>query len=77
MFSNFLGDVAEAVLHARKIRSEIGQAQSMDTPELFSYAKELRVSYQLLQKTVELGRLPVVNFAAGGLGKDKLLVNII
>lgn len=61
------GDVAEAVLHARKIRSEIGRAQSMDKAELFSYAKELRVSFQLLQKTVEIGRLPVVNFAAGGL----------
>lgn len=61
------GDVAEAVLHARKIRSEIGRARTMDNSELFNYAKELKVSYQLLQKTVEVGRLPVVNFAAGGL----------
>ena len=41
----------------------------MDTSELFSYAKELRVPYELLKKTAEIGRLPVVNFAAGGLGK--------
>ena len=41
----------------------------MDDSELFTYAKELQVNYQLLKKTAELGRLPVVNFAAGGLGK--------
>jgi pyridoxal 5'-phosphate synthase pdxS subunit len=63
------GDVAEAVRHARHINSEIKRAQTMDTTELYSYAKELQVSFQLLKKTAELGRLPVVNFAAGGLGK--------
>ena len=63
------GDVAEAVRHARQINSEIKRAQSMDATELYAYAKELQVSYQLLKKTAELGRLPVVNFAAGGLGK--------
>ena len=61
------GDVAEAVKHARQIKSEVKRAQTMDTTELYAYAKELRVSYQLLKKTAELGRLPVVNFAAGGL----------
>lgn len=61
------GDVCEAVRHARTIRNEIRRAQSMDTSELFSYAKELRVPYELLKKTAEIGRLPVVNFAAGGL----------
>jgi len=61
------GDVAEAVRHARTIRNQIRHAQSLDTSELFTYAKELRVPYDLLQKAVELGRLPVVNFAAGGL----------
>jgi pyridoxal 5'-phosphate synthase pdxS subunit len=64
------GDVAEAVRHARQINSEIKRAQSMDATELYAYAKELQVSYQLLKKTAELGRLPVVNFAAGGLGKS-------
>lgn len=41
----------------------------MDSTELYGYAKELGVSHELLKKTAELGRLPVVNFAAGGLGK--------
>ena len=68
-----LGYVGGEILHARKIRSEIGRAKSMDSKELYSYAKELIVSFQLLQKTVELGRLPVVNFAAGGLGKCRAL----
>lgn len=40
----------------------------MDTSELYSYAKQLGVSHDLLQETAKLGRLPVVNFAAGGLG---------
>jgi pyridoxal biosynthesis lyase PdxS len=42
----------------------------MDPTELYGYAKDLRVPYELLKKTAELGRLPVVNFAAGGLGKQ-------
>lgn len=63
------GDVAEAVRHARKINCEVKRVQSMDSAELYVYAKELQVSHQLLKKTAELGRLPVVNFAAGGLGK--------
>lgn len=64
-----LGDVAEAVRHARAIRNQIRHAQSLDTAELFTFAKELRVPFDLLQKTAEMGRLPVVNFAAGGLGR--------
>ncbi|XP_052064585.1 pyridoxal 5'-phosphate synthase subunit SNZERR-like [Mytilus californianus] len=61
------GDVSEAVRHARTIRKQIKIAQAMDSTELYTYAKELRVPVDLLQKTSELGRLPVVNFAAGGL----------
>jgi len=61
------GDVAEAVRHARTIRSQIKRTQGMDSAELHTYAKELRVPYELLKKTSEIGRLPVVNFAAGGL----------
>eukprot|EP00794_Sanderia_malayensis_P014415 gene14415-15922_t len=61
------GDVCEAVRHARAIRNEIKRAQNMDSAELYSYAKELRVPYELLRKTATIGRLPVVNFAAGGL----------
>ena len=48
-------------------------AQALDSTELFNYAKELRVPIDLLQKTAELGRLPVVNFAAGGIGKNVLI----
>jgi pyridoxal 5'-phosphate synthase pdxS subunit len=61
------GDVVEAVRHARAINRDIKLAASMDKRELYSYAKQLGVSYELLKQTAELGRLPVVNFAAGGL----------
>lgn len=61
------GDVAEAVRHARTINKQIKIAQALDADELYNYAKELRVPIDLLQKTAELGRLPVVNFAAGGI----------
>ena len=54
--------------HARTIRNQIRHAQSLDSAELYSYAKELQVPFDLLQKAVQMGRLPVVNFAAGGLG---------
>jgi len=61
------GNVVEAVRHARTIRSEIQLAQAMREEELYSYAKKIQAPIDLLKKTVELGRLPVVNFAAGGL----------
>lgn len=72
MFTNFLritGDVAEAVRHARTINKQIKIAAALEADELYNYAKELRVPIDLLQKTAELGRLPVVNFAAGGIGE--------
>ena len=68
--THLLGNVVEAVKHARAINREIKMAQAMDSSELYSYAKQLGVSYPLLKQTAELGRLPVVNFAAGGLGKS-------
>ncbi|XP_064603288.1 pyridoxal 5'-phosphate synthase subunit SNZERR-like [Liolophura sinensis] len=61
------GDVAEAVRHARTINKQIRIAQSLDSTELYAYAKNLQVPIELLRKTAELGRLPVVNFAAGGI----------
>lgn len=61
------GNVVQAVRHARQIQREIRIAQSMDSAELYGYAKQLGVPLDLLQKTAKLGRLPVVNFAAGGL----------
>jgi len=60
------GDVVEAVRHARTINEDVKKAQKMSHEELEAYAKEIRVPMELLQKTVGLGRLPVVNFAAGG-----------
>ncbi|KAJ4987465.1 Pyridoxal 5'-phosphate synthase subunit pyroA [Stagonosporopsis vannaccii] len=60
------GDVIEAVRHMRTVTAEIKKAQGMDEMELRVYAKELQVDYELLKETAKLGRLPVVNFAAGG-----------
>ena len=62
------GNVVNAVHHARVINREIRMAAAMDDSELFSYAKQLQVPVDLLRETAKLGRLPVVNFAAGGLG---------
>ena len=45
----------------------------MESSELYGYAKQLGVPLDLLQKTAKLGRLPVVNFAAGGLGKYDIM----
>ncbi|HVU12886.1 MAG TPA: pyridoxal 5'-phosphate synthase lyase subunit PdxS [Phototrophicaceae bacterium] len=60
------GDVVEAVRHARAVQGEIRRLTSMDEDELFSYAKEIQAPYDLVTETARLGRLPVVNFAAGG-----------
>merc|ERR1719266_802197 len=61
------GNVVNAVHHARTINREIRLAQAMDETELYSYAKQIMVPIDLLKETAKLGRLPVVNFAAGGL----------
>ena len=60
------GDVIEAVRHMRTVNAEIGRAKSLDAMELRVMAKEIGAPYDLLQETANLGRLPVVNFAAGG-----------
>ncbi|KAL5121781.1 Pyridoxal 5'-phosphate synthase subunit snz1 [Pleosporales sp. CAS-2024a] len=60
------GDVIEAVRHMRTVNAEIARAKGMSDEELRVYAKELQVDFALLQETAKLGRLPVVNFAAGG-----------
>jgi len=60
------GNVVEAVRHCRAVQGAIKKIKSMDEDELFVLAKEMRVPYDLVVKTKELGRLPVVNFAAGG-----------
>jgi pyridoxal 5'-phosphate synthase pdxS subunit len=61
------GDVVEAVRHARTVLGEIRRLQNMPDEELMTYAKEIGAPYQLVKETKELGRLPVVNFATGGL----------
>ena len=61
------GDVVEAVRHARSVLGEIRRLQLIPDEELMSYAKEIRAPYELVKETKELGRLPVVNFAAGGI----------
>src|SRR5262245_36089405 len=60
------GDVVEAVRHARSVFGEIRRLQAMDEDELFSAAKNLQAPYELVRSVAEEGRLPVVNFAAGG-----------
>ena len=60
------GDIVQAVRHMRKMNSEIAQLVSMREDELFEAAKQLRVPYDLALYVHENGKLPVVNFAAGG-----------
>ena len=60
------GDVVQAVRHMRMMNSEIGKVVSMREDELFEEAKNLRVPYELVEYVHKNGRLPVVNFAAGG-----------
>jgi pyridoxal 5'-phosphate synthase pdxS subunit len=61
------GDVVEAVRHGRAVLGEIRRLQTMAEEELMAYAKEIGAPYELVVETKQLGRLPVVNFAAGGL----------
>jgi pyridoxal 5'-phosphate synthase pdxS subunit len=65
------GNVAEAVTHIKNVNDELRQIKSIydsgDEQELIRMARDLRVSYELVEDTASLGRLPVVNFAAGGI----------
>ncbi len=61
------GDVVEAVRHARSVLGEIRRLTAMPDEELMAYAKEIGAPYELVKETKSLGRLPVVNFAAGGI----------
>lgn len=60
------GDIVQAVRHMRKMNAQIARLVSMRADELYNEAKELQVPYDLVQYVHENGRLPVVNFAAGG-----------
>jgi pyridoxal 5'-phosphate synthase pdxS subunit len=61
------GDVVEAVRHARSVLGEIRKLQVMGEDELMSLAKQIGAPFELIKETKALGKLPVVNFAAGGL----------
>ena len=61
------GDVVEAVRHARTVLGEIRRLQNLPDEELMAFAKEIGAPYALVIETRQLGRLPVVNFAAGGI----------
>jgi pyridoxal 5'-phosphate synthase pdxS subunit len=61
------GDVVQAVRHMRKMNSQIAHVTSLRVDELFEEAKRLQVPYDLLLQVHDTGRLPVVNFAAGGI----------
>ena len=60
------GDVVEAVRHMRAVQDQIRKLQTMPDDELVVEARDMAVSLALLMKTKEMGRMPVVNFAAGG-----------
>ena len=61
------GDVIEAVRHARSVLGEIRRLTTMREEEMMAYAKNIGAPHSLVRETAELGRLPVVNFAAGGI----------
>ena len=61
------GNVVEAVRHARHLHAEIRRLQHMDEDELFVAAKQIQAPYELVKQVAETGKLPVVNFAAGGI----------
>ena len=61
------GDIVEAVRHARSVLGEIRRIQGMDEAELMATARDLKAPFELVQEIHETGKLPVVNFAAGGI----------
>ena len=61
------GNVVEAVRHARSVLGEITRIQHMDATELMATARDLKAPYELVAEIHETGKLPVVNFAAGGI----------
>jgi pyridoxal 5'-phosphate synthase pdxS subunit len=61
------GDVVEAVRHARTVLGEIRRLQNLPEAELMAFSKEIGAPYELVVETRKEGRLPVVNFAAGGI----------
>lgn len=71
------GNVVEAVRHQRAVMSQIRKAGVMTDEELYAFAKEIQAPYHLLKETARLKRLPVVNFAAGGIATPGMFHKII
>ena len=67
------GNVVEAVRHARSMTSEIRKASSMNEEELYTFAKEIQAPFHLVKETARHKKLPVVNFAAGGIATPGML----
>lgn len=61
------GNIVEAVRHARTVNSQIKRLTVLSPDELFVAAKEMQAPYELVKQVAEIGKLPVVNFAAGGI----------
>lgn len=61
------GDIVEAVRHMRALKREIARLENMDETEMKEEAKRMRVPFKLLKQVAEMGKLPVPNFAAGGI----------
>ena len=61
------GNIVEAVRHARQVLGDIRRIQGMDEAELMATARDLKAPFELVQEIHETGKLPVVNFAAGGI----------
>lgn len=71
------GNVVEAVRHQRAVMSEIRKASVMTEEELYTLAKEIQAPYHLVKETARLKRLPVVNFAAGGIATPGALAAVL
>ena len=65
------GDVVEAVRHARTVMGQIRHLVNLPEEEIMAFAKELGAPYELVLETKKLGRMPVVNFAAGGIATPR------
>ena len=60
------GNIVEAVRHMRRVNSEVSRLTVMNDDEIMTFAKDLGAPYEVLKQIKDNGRLPVVNFAAGG-----------
>ena len=67
------GDIVQAVRHMRMMNQEIRRIQNLREDELYVAAKDLQVPVELVQYVHEHGKLPVVNFAAGGVARQQML----